>query len=52
MPMMALNLSLGFVFDFPLLNLSARDRNNARRQLFESLEWCFGLFRFGFLARR
>jgi hypothetical protein len=33
--MMTLNLPLLFVFDFALLNFSARNGHNARRQLFE-----------------
>lgn len=41
MPMLTLNLALRLVFDFALLNLSARDRYNSRRQSFEFLEWRF-----------
>jgi hypothetical protein len=38
MPMVALNLALFFVFDFPLLNLGVRDRNHPRCKALESLE--------------
>jgi hypothetical protein len=39
--MVTLDFALLFVFRFPLLNLSMRDRNDARCQSFELLKRCF-----------
>ena len=41
MPVMTLNLALFFVFDFALLNLSAWNGHNARRQLLELIKRSF-----------
>jgi len=45
MPAMTLMLLTPVLpFRFPLLDLCMRDRNDLLRQLFETLEWRFGLF--------
>ena len=45
MPVMTLMLLASVLpLRFPLLNLSVRDRNDAPRQAFETLEWRFGFW--------
>jgi hypothetical protein len=45
MPVVTLNLPLFFVLNFPLFNLRARHRDNARCQPFEFFKWTFSTLR-------